>query len=283
MKLRVFIVSLLLIIFATHPAHAIQNGRAVDGPTRVVPIYAMSKTNTLLQICSGFLYSKNIVFTAAHCIINDKFKANAIYVGQPGSTTHTGKITIAEKIFIHPEYVKVNHEEDLGAKNDFAIIKTKRQIVNIAVAKLAEPQTISNLKSLSAKVYVAGYGFTSESDRETRNFAKTKAAPKMATFFLTDKKAVAKSLDYVMNKFGRTYHPENLEYVTVLPDGPSLCDGDSGAGYYYKNIYLGISNWTINGSNCSSYSDINALIFGSFDPAYKFKEFISSTLDTISQ
>lgn len=276
MRIKTAIALVLLLLFPSS-ANALENGTIVDNNTRAVPVYIKTNRGITLQICSGFLYSPKVVFTAAHCL--EVQRGDDYFVGSPGKPTFSGKLFKVKSSHKHPEYVPTNIPTDFGDTNDFAILIMEGVVSNVAPAILASKETINNLDL----AYMASYGLYSEEDRNSRDYSKDKVMLRQAGFKMVPKNEAMKTIRFFMKKWNRSYHPKNLYYVSVSKNGPSFCNGDSGSGFFYKDTYLGIMNWPAGVNNCGMHNFKGIKVLGSFDPVYKFKPFIYGLINRMER
>jgi len=277
MKTKISLILVLFSLLLPNHANALENGIIVHNNTRAVPVYIKTNKGITLQVCSGFLYSPKIVFTAAHCL--EVQAGDDYFVGSPGKPTFSGKLFNVRSAHKHPNYVPTDIPNDFGDTNDFAILVTENIVANVKPAILATKEEIESIDI----AYVASYGLYSAQDRLSRDYSKDVVMLRQAGFKIITKKEAMKTVNFFMKKWNRSYHPDGLHYVRVSKNGPSFCNGDSGSGFFYKDIYLGIMNWPAGINNCGMHSFKGIKVIGSFDPAYKFKPFIYSLINRIDR
>ena len=254
--MKKFICFVLVFCFnASVPANAVEFGKDAIGDLNIVSINGST----------GFLYSNRIVFTAAHVIsggigqtTSEELASKVFNLENNGfvnipdlNNPFNQKQYKIEKIFINPTY-RSRTGSDETRINDFAIIilKDSAPMKNkVVVADYSDMQKFINDQT---SVYMAGYGLQSASQRTTTILGAP--VPKKITSYL------------VSNEDLKNYYNNNLQNIslnqTILDYGipnsqdfGSVCDGDSGAGFFVEKgdtrYYLGLvggSQWGI--PNC---------------------------------
>lgn len=149
-------VSLLLLISPT--ATAVEDGVLASGNSYVVPIVINSKSS-----CTGVMISKNVVATAAHCIIDDsKQISKSIYVGTPGSKMIGASIANVTHTFVPDDFLGNTADNRVG-DSDIAFLVIDGLYSEYGVVELASENDLSTLKTRRAPLRVLGYGFTTNS------------------------------------------------------------------------------------------------------------------------
>jgi hypothetical protein len=190
---------------------------------------------------SAFLYSDRLVFTAAHNFDGSENWPNLGFVNAPGvlSTSDQKKYNI-HKILKAPTY-----RARLGADNtridDFAILILRESIPMQNKVVVASAADIESFIREKVPVEMAAYGFQNEAQRLETAAWKDRAPRKMTSVLISGDDL-------------RKYYSTNAGLLernqTILDLGipnsdkvGSVCDGDSGAGFYVEkgNIlyYLG--------------------------------------------
>jgi len=272
----------LSVSFPLIPSQAVWKGESALGDKRAVPVFPFENIN-----CggSGFLYAPRIVFTAAHnafngddrevehtlSILREKF-----WVGFPGEKIATGSKRIeSEKIFIPSNYVGrdfMRGGKNTTRQNDFAVVVLKYPMpVDGKPVELLTPEIEKQYADSKEPLTVVGYGSQTLSDMSKTNGCSYQREPKkLVTTIYSEKIKLS----------GGQIWSAPLNFSTE-PNMPSICDGDSGAGYVKvlpeKYIYLGAvgaggSKGHNCGTNTTGLGDIG--IMGSW-PVYLYKDLIA--------
>lgn len=252
-----FALLLTLTILAV-PSNAVEFGQDATGDPNAVDV----------QGSSGFLYSDRIVFTAAHVIVgvevtNAEDIARAVanweresYIYRPGIGNRFGeKKYRVKKVLIEPTY-RSRVGRDQTRVSDFAILILQESIPTTNQVVVASNEDIQNFIKEKAPVMMIGYGLQSPSQRTPPQFGTL--SPRKMTSYL------------VSNEELREYYRINSERIapgqTILDYGipnsekfGSVCDGDSGAGFFVEKgntrYYLGAVGGSQAGiPNCRSES-----------------------------
>ncbi|MGZ3770140.1 MAG: S1 family peptidase [Bdellovibrio sp.] len=201
----------------------------------------------LYSICTGTLISKDLVVTAAHCLM-DGTDHLSIYFGEiVPSKTKDAKLIKIENSVSHPDYKIIFKEDDVldTTVNDVALIKLAEDVPAFArpVAILDETVNIS----VGSEVLLAGYGLVNEIGEEKRaenlNFVKV---------------PVAEILEFII--------------VTDQTNASGACNGDSGGPAYLETwkglVLVGATRGPHDGA-------LDCRHFGEYTNLTKFKSFIS--------
>lgn len=240
-----------------NPSHALENG--VDAPKdgRVVQLY-----DGQAKRCTGFLYTERIIFTAGHCLYNGmtgQLHSNpASSYPEVVSYFDTPKISI-EKYFLPNTFelrsnfglqTKPFVGKNITEKNDFAIyILSKPMQVNGKVS-VATPIQVEQFINNKTPIRIIGYGKQDQREQDTY-----RATPKFAEFTLISQEKAKILIDQMKQQ--TTWPGEYWQTIHAQSSigGPSICNGDSGAGYYVKDgidfIYIGAQTSMLGGArNC---------------------------------
>lgn len=229
------------------PAAALEGGSEDPGNPRVVS----------LNGCTGFLYSPQIVLTAAHCLTRNG-EEYSIGVLKPGLETpvqFTGSNVVrAVKTFAHPDYIdRVGNTA--AHVNDFGVLVLEKPLAQVSKAKLITEEEAIALSNSKSEVYFTGYGLQSYQDRIDSQTNPRTVLPRTTKFPLVPvadiQARVARHLTWDSSL--RSY-PDNVLAVSQPQDGPQTCDGDSGSGYYLRDgdafTYFGVAAWPLGITNC---------------------------------
>jgi hypothetical protein len=234
MKKRLAIVAsiLSLTLLAPMSADGVEFGQDATGDPNAVRMNGGG---------SAFLYSDRLVFTAAHNFDGSENWPNLGFVNAPGvlSTSDQKKYNI-HKILKAPTY-----RARLGADNtridDFAILILRESIPMQNKVEVASATDIESFIREKAPVEMAAYGFQNEAQRLETAAWKDRAPRKMTSVVISGDDL-------------RKYYSTNAGLLernqTILDLGipnsdkvGSVCDGDSGAGFYVEKgnvrYYLG--------------------------------------------
>ena len=220
-----------LMLNSSSLAHSVEFGQDATGDPNAIDVGGSS----------GFLYSDRLVFTAAHVIVGvdettleEKTKRIAYweregFVYGPGIGSRFGqKKYRVKKVLINPIY-KPRSESDRTRKNDFAILILQESIPMKNQVVVASESVIATFIKDKTPIYMVGYGFQNPSQR-TPSQSGTLSPHKMTSYL-------------VSNEGLNDYYRNNSERVrpnqTILDYGVpnsrtfgSVCDGDSGAGFF---------------------------------------------------
>ena len=237
---------------------------------------------------SGFLYSDRIVFTAAHTA---DFFGDAGYLFAPGvKNGPDNKKYRAQKILNAPTY-RARVGTDNTRVDDFAIIILRESMPVRNSVQVASPSDIETFIREKAPVEMVGYGFQNEAMRTDLQARYNNSPHKM-------KSVLVSGTDL------RQYYSTNAGLLspnqTILDLGVpnnqkdgSVCDGDSGAGFYVEKgnvrYYLGAVGGSQAGiTNCygDRYGDqtrwrsIGGM--SGITPTYKFLALIKEAEDFVA-
>jgi hypothetical protein len=249
MKKRLAIVAsvLSLALLAPMSAEGVEYGQDALGDPNAVWVMG----------ASGFLYSDRIVFTAAHSVefLGDDF-ANTAWLLAPGvKNGFDQKKYRIQKILKAPTY-RARVGKDNTRVDDFAIIILRESMPVQNKVVVALPADIESFIREKAPVEMVGYGYQNESSRTNLQWRDSQSPHKMTSVLVSGEDL-------------RKYYSTNQGWVepnqTILDLGVpntekngSVCDGDSGAGFFVQKgdvrYYLGAVGGAQAGiTNCRSF------------------------------
>jgi hypothetical protein len=222
------------LIIETFPTNAVEYGQIAIGDPNAVRVN---------QGSSGFLYSDRIVFIAAHLLesMSPDYWERDGFVYAPGvkSTTDQKKYMI-EKVFKSSTY-RTRTATDDTRLNDFAILILKESIPmknRVQVATIADFQNFINEK---APVQMVGYGYQNSSQRVDPQGWNNRDPYKLTSYLVSGEDLI---IYYKDNS--RFIRPNQSILDYGIPNNEkygSVCDGDSGAGFFVEKgdvrYYLG--------------------------------------------
>ena len=206
---------------------------------------------------SGFLYSDRIVFTAAHSVefLGDDF-ANTAWLLAPGvKNGFDQKKYRIQKILKAPTY-RARVGKDNTRVDDFAIIILRESMPVRNSVQVASPADIESFIREKTPVEMVGYGFQDESSRTDLQWRNTQSPHKMTSVLVSGED---------LRKYYSTYKGWIEPDQTILDLGVpntekngSVCDGDSGAGFFVQKgdvrYYIGAVGGAQAGlTNCRSF------------------------------
>jgi len=206
---------------------------------------------------SGFLYSDRIVFTAAHSVefLGDDF-ANTAWLLAPGvKNGFDQKKYRIQKILKAPTY-RARVGKDNTRVDDFAILILRESMPVRNSVQVASPADIESFIREKTPVEMVGYGFQDESSRTDLQWRNTQSPHKMTSVLVSGED---------LRKYYSTYKGLIEPDQTILDLGVpntekngSVCDGDSGAGFFVQKgdvrYYIGAVGGAQAGiTNCRSF------------------------------
>ena len=225
MRKRLAIVAsvLSLVLLAPMSAEGVEYGQDATGDPNAV----------WMMGSSAFLYSDRIVFTAAHSVdfLGDDF-ANTAWLLAPGvKNGFDQKKYRILKILKAPTY-RPRIGTDNTRVDDFAIVILRESMPVRNSVKVASPADIESFIREKAPVDMVGYGFQNESSRTDLQWRNSQSPHKMTSTLVSGEDL-------------RKYYAANMGWIqpnqTILELGVpnneksgSVCDGDSGAGFYVE-------------------------------------------------
>ncbi len=229
-KLLVLILSISLL--APTSAQSVEYGKDATGDPNAVRINGGA---------TGFLYSDRLVFTAAHNFDGSENWSKLGFVNAPGvlSTSEQKKYNI-QKIFKEPTY-RARVGTDSTRVNDFAIIVLSESIPMRNKVEIASAADIESFIREKAPVEMVGYGFQLEAQRADLQPWNNRTPHKMTSVLVSG----ADIRKYYSTNAG-LLRPNQTILELGIPNNDksgSVCDGDSGAGFYVERAnvryYLG--------------------------------------------
>jgi hypothetical protein len=231
-----------LILNSVSLAHSVEFGQDAIGDPNVIEV----------EGSSGFLYSDRIVFTAAHVIVGveestleEKTQRIAYweqegFVYSPGIGNRAGqKRYRVKKVLVNPTY-EPRSVSDRTRKNDFAILILQESIPMKNQVVVASESDIAAFIKDKNPVYMVGYGLQNPSQRTPPQFGTL--SPRKMTSYLVSHEELK---NYYRNNSQRVMPNQTiLDYgVPNSEKFGSVCDGDSGAGFFVEKgdtrYYLG--------------------------------------------
>jgi hypothetical protein len=250
MRKRLAIVAsvLSLALLAPMSANGVEYGKDATGDPNAVRIIGTGS--------SAFLYSDRIVFTAAHVIdvLGDNFVKEA-YLLAPGVKSGPDQ----KKYFVQKVFKALTYRARVGTDNtrvdDFAIIILRESMPvqnKVVVASLADIETFIREK---APVEMVGYGFQNVAMRKDGQAWNNMSPHKMTSVLLS-----GDDLRKYYNAYPGWHQPNQTLLDFGIPNNDkdgSVCDGDSGAGFFVEkgNIryYIGAVGGSQAGiTNCNA-------------------------------
>lgn len=227
---------------------------------------------------SGFLYSPRIVLTIAHDLEYGRVKDKARSVGYPGKIAWFGQkpwenYINSEKIFWAPNF-QGRTEKDWSRIDDFAVIVLERPMKMNNKVRIANAEDIKRYRDNRTPVKLVGYG-RQEDRRLPGKYNNFQVYPhSLTTRILTDEES---------NVIKRGLPPgvifsSDLNFEQT-PSMATVCDGDSGAGYFveedgYRNYIGGVSSgWGSPNCGHMGFWDPNGSMSG-ISLAYRFMDLI---------
>lgn len=271
-------------------AVAVENGKSAIGSDRIIKTNMMSGT--------GFLYDDRIIFVQGHSILtgsNAEPKPLSFWtVAPPGTKAVKGKDTYrVVKYFTPADYKPRDIATDWARANDFGILIIDKPIKKVSKAKLATKDQIDSMVAIGARVEMGGYGYQSYSDRLKRKNVYG-ISPMKGAWNFAPLSVIEPSLETVRNAerhFGKGQLPDYLHYFLLAPyGGASLCDGDSGAGFYVEDkskkeiLYLGAPGAMVGIPNCENKPQIpNFTPLIGINPVYRYTDLIKQAEDWVKK
>ena len=228
-------------------AYAVEDGSSATGSPYVVPVIIDSKGS-----CSGVMIAKNVLVTAAHCILDDsKQIAKTMYVGPPGSKLTNSAYARVTHTFIPDDYLGNAADNKIG-NSDIAFLVIDKLYSEYGVIEIASENDLINLKSKRAPLRVLGYGSTSNSGDNDYlphyfdgEFESAYITPLLNSFGITSTKGNACSGDSGAPIISIT--PKKVMLVGILTGGffneGGRCSKKS-ATNSYSAIFSGVSRYS---------------------------------------
>ena len=269
---RIAIIAIAALISTTTPARAVENGELALGDSNAVSING----------AGGFLYSPRIVLTTAHNHILP-YEIENIKVSLPGEIfSSTGKKINAHKLFLAPTYADrtfLSGGNIFSRTDDFAVIVLDEPIPLKNEVKIATKDDLDQFKASHAKANMVGYGLQTPEMRTLSNNGRNQVEVtphRIATNFITDSEAES----VIRNSLGNNAIFKQDGYFLQTPLTGSICDNDSGSGWYVDRedvrYYIGPASGGLGFPNCTANApwSLNGS-FASVSAAYKFMDLIA--------
>ena len=287
------ILAILLAIVLVHvsaTANAVEKGVSAKGDPRIVSLYKGETNRGAVEIqfpmCSAYLISDRIVATAQHCTMDPQRgdgprDASQLFIGFPGEKSNAtkGRHVAVAAVYRATDYKRYDYRTDLSYKNDVAVLVLAQPIPNVSKAKLLNENELAAFASTNPEIWIGGYGYQKVSDRQippNKRFVIPAKAP--ARFAAVDE--YKKAISYWKGKYNRKNYQESLVGLTMPIATGTICDGDSGAGFWSKSgsqiIYLGVLNGPLGATNCEGKSPDAPMTFSGFHPTYQYQSLFDS-------
>lgn len=246
-RLLVLLISMLMLFSQVQTCYAVEEGSNASGSPYVVPVIIDSKGS-----CSGVMISKNVLATAAHCILDDtKQIAKSIRVGPPGSKLTSGVYSRVTHTFIPDDYLGNAADNKIG-NSDIAFLVIDELYSEYGVIEIASENDLISLKSKRAPLRVFGYGSNSNSGDNDYlphyfdgEFESTYVTTLLNSFGITSTKGNACSGDSGAPILSIT--PKKVMLVGILTGGyfneGGRCSKKS-ATNSYSAIFSGVSRYS---------------------------------------
>jgi hypothetical protein len=285
------IASLLAFTMVSIPmtVHAVENGVSAEGDPRIVSLYKGYGSPGYISIdfpmCSAYLISDRIVATAQHCTMNPQINgprdASELFVGYPGekSNATNGRHIAVSAVYRAKDYKRYDLQTDLSYTNDVAVLVLSKPVPNVTKAKLLSQEELAAFSSTNPEIWIGGYGYQNVSEREIppnkRFVIPAKAPAKFAD--IGEYKA---AISFWKSRWKRTNYQESLVGLTMPIATGTICDGDSGSGFWStsgsKTIYLGVMNGTLGLTNCLGESPYAPISFIGFHPTHQYQSLFTA-------
>lgn len=285
------IVSFLALALVGVPtsAHAVENGVSAEGDSRIVSLYKGYGSPGYISIefpmCSAYLISDRVVATAQHCTMdpqrNGPRDVSELFVGYPGekSNSTNGRHIAVSAVYRASDYKRYDFRTDLSYTNDVAVLVLAKPVPNVTKAKLLSQKELAAYAIANPEIWIGGFGYQSVSDRDipaNKRFVIPAKAP--AKFADIDEYKTA--ISYWKTKWNRKNYQESLVGLSMPIASGTICDGDSGSGFWStygsETIYLGVMNGTLGGTNCLGESSDAPITFIGFHPTYQYQSLFDS-------
>jgi hypothetical protein len=250
MRKRLAIVAsvLSLALLAPMSADGVEYGQDAIGDPNAVRITGTGS--------SAFLYSDRIVFTAAHVIdvLGDKF-VNEAYLFAPGVKSGPDqKRYFVQKVFKAPTY-RARVGTDNTRIDDFAIIILRESMPVQNIVQVASPADIESFIREKAPVEMVGYGFQNVAMRKDGQAWNNMSPHKMTSVLVS-----GDDLRKYYAAYPSWHQPNQTLLDLGIPNNDkdgSVCDGDSGAGFFVQKgnvrYYIGAVGGSQAGiTNCNA-------------------------------
>ena len=284
--LRIFKVLAICISLVTlhlsAPSSAVEFGQDATGDPNAINVQG---------VISGFLYSERIVFTVAHFL--DAMKSveqweKDGFVYEPGINSTIGKKKYKVKRVLVPPTYQPRIGKDMTRIDDFTILILEEDLPLKNSVKVATNAEIQSFLKNSSKVQMVGYGL--QNPQQRINPRSEYRSPHRMDGDLLDK-AKLESF-YRLNTWHIPPNQTILDFgVSLSPTLGSMCDNDSGAGFFVEidktRYYLG----TVGGlgwahPNCRGDGSQSFGVGGGvagFTPANNFLDLIKTAENIVAE
>ena len=258
-------------------ANAMENGFDAPLDGRTVPIIVQP----MGIVCTGFMYSERIVFTAGHCLHNmqTKQRFENVLIGAPNEVfTSNSKTSAVLRSFVAPNWGNFgwSDETNFNPTGEFGIYVLKQPIKLSGKAEVASLEKLNQLTAAKSMVTNVAYGKQTPNDSYS---GLPSRSAKYAEFPIVPYETAKSSIDGALNwsgkkKYNMTFH------VLQVPGGPSTCSADSGSPFYVKEndkfIYIGpVSNGLGGAPNCSGKPWEDSKMYIGAAAAYDYLDLIA--------
>jgi hypothetical protein len=245
---KLLVLILAVSFLAPLSAEGVEYGKDATGDPNAIRITGTGS--------SAFLYSDRIVFTAAHVVdvLGDNFVKDA-YLFAPGVKSGPDqKRYLVQKVLKAPTY-RARVGTDNTRIDDFAIIILRESMPvqnKVVVASLADIESFIREK---APVEMVGYGFQNVAMRKDGKAWNNMSPHKMTSVLLS-----GDDLRKYYNAYPSWHQPNQTILDLGIPNNEkdgSVCDGDSGAGFFVQKgnvrYYIGAVGGSQAGiTNCNA-------------------------------
>ncbi|KAH8419426.1 hypothetical protein KR222_011480 [Zaprionus bogoriensis] len=174
------------------------------------------------HVCGGAIYSRTIVLTAAHCVVNKEGNRFRVRVGS-SYPYHGGTLYSAKASFAHEKYSTKHLTNDVAVIQLRTPIKFNKRVQPIKLATMPPPP--------GSKVSVSGFGLTDSSHPATRLLG-------VEVEIIKQKNCIA------------SYNRKQITDVVICAyaDDRDACRGDSGGPLVFNKTLIGLVSW---GKGCA--------------------------------
>jgi secreted trypsin-like serine protease len=279
-----FVIAVLVIATGATSANAVENGVSAEGDPRIVSLYKGSTNFGYISVqypmCSAYLISDRIVVTAQHCTQDPQRDmprdASELIVGRPGEKSNAtqGRHYAVAAVYRAANYKKSDIKTDISFTNDVAVLVLAKAIPNVTKAKLLNEAEFNALILEDPQLWIGGYGLQKFADRSIPNGQRYVVPAKAPAKFANPadfKAAIAAK----KANWNRIFYQESLVGIQMEAATGTICDGDSGAGFWTKTktqtIYLGTLNGPIGISNCLGGAPDGVVTYTGIHPTYMYQ------------